>query len=137
MTIRYRIDTSSLLTWSLSCPKGKKIQHAVFPCGHPPQYWLRSSKLSLQDRTGLRVFFEIWSYLISTINHSFYFRSRIHPKTLQSFFIIVVVLFSITSKHLSVNNPAQSLSLYSINFFVYRKMTCSINPTCVVTLTHK
>lgn len=43
--------------------KNQKIQHQVFPCGHPPQYWLGPPKLSLRDRTGTRVFFEVWSYL--------------------------------------------------------------------------
>ena len=50
------------LGW-LKSKKIKKVQHDVFPCGHPPQYWRRPSKLGLQDRTGLRIFFEVWSYL--------------------------------------------------------------------------
>ncbi len=56
----------------------KKIQHDVFPCGHPPQYWRRPSKLSLQDQTGLRVFFEVWSYLIELLNCIIY--TQLGPK---------------------------------------------------------
>ena len=37
-----------------------KLQHAVFPRGPPPQYWLRQHQLNFGDRTGSGAFWCVW-----------------------------------------------------------------------------
>jgi hypothetical protein len=34
--------------------KVEKLQHPVFPCGHPPRYWLSHCELNFGDRNGIR-----------------------------------------------------------------------------------